>query len=282
MRVAVGQYAVTEDWRVNAEEACRRIKEADSAGADLLVLPEGAMALFIDDPSRIRAAAQPIDGPFVTALREATADTGLTVVFGMHEPAVAGPGLSGPTMDTKVYNTLVAVRNNEILATYRKLHLFDAFMHRESADVQAGTGAPVIIDCAGWKVGLMTCYDVRFPELARLLVDAGAQLIALPTAWLRGPSKEWHWEVMVTARALENTCYVVGAGECGRRNIGASMIVDPLGTAIARLSSEPGLLLTDLSLTRLNSARAVLPVLANRRFKVNPIPLSIPNESVPV
>ena len=123
---------------------------------------------------------------------------------------------------------------------------------------------------AGWRVGLMTCYDVRFPETARLLVDAGAQVLALPAAWVRGPAKERHWEVMVTARALENTCYVAASGECGRRNIGASMVVDPLGTVRDRLADRPGLLWAVADREELDEARRRLPVLANRRFRVDP------------
>ncbi|WP_020499457.1 nitrilase-related carbon-nitrogen hydrolase [Sciscionella marina] len=261
MRVAIGQFAVEEDWRANAGQARGYLREASAAGVDLLVLPEDSMALFIDEPGKIRDAAQPVDGPYVSALREGSAETpGMTTVFGMHEPGVDG----------KVYNTLVAIRGGEVLATYRKLHLYDAFGARESDRVAPGSGDPVVIDCAGWKIGLMTCYDVRFPELARLLVDAGAQAIACPTAWVRGPLKEWHWEVMVTARALDNTCYLIGAGECGRRNIGSSLVVDPLGTAVARLGTRPGLLFAELDPELLTTARENLPVLANRRFRVDP------------
>lgn len=265
MRIAIGQYAVAEEWRVNAEEAVHRLEQASERGADLLVLPEGSMALFIDEPEKIVAAAQPLDGPYVAALREVSKRHQTTVVFGMHEPADTSE--SGTE---RVYNTLVAVRGGEIVATYRKLHLYDAFGKLESDRVRPADGPPVQLDCAGWKVGLMTCYDVRFPELARLHADAGADLIVLPTAWVRGPAKEWHWEVMVTARALENTCYVAGAGECGRRNIGASLVVDPLGTAIARLGADPGLLVADIDQASVAAAREQLPVLANRRFRVDP------------
>ncbi|MEK8171118.1 nitrilase-related carbon-nitrogen hydrolase [Streptomyces sp. M19] len=125
------------------------------------------------------------------------------------------------------------------MGRYRKIHLYDAFGDRESANVRPADEPPVVIEVAGTRVGLMTCYDVRFPELARLLVDAGAEVLALPAAWVRGPAKERHWELMVAARALENTCWVAASGECGPRNIGNSMVVDPLGTVVARLSAAP-------------------------------------------
>lgn len=116
------------------------------------------------------------------------------------------------------------------------------------------------------KVGLMTCYDVRFPELARRLAIEGAEVLVLPSAWLRGPLKEMHWEVLVTARALENTCYLVAVGECGPRNIGNSMVVDPLGVAVVKAAEAPTLLYAELDAARIAYARSVLPVLENRRF----------------
>jgi deaminated glutathione amidase len=260
MRIAVGQFASTEDWQTNLKTCMTLIDEAVEGGADLLVLPEDSLALFIDEPARIAEAAQPLDGPFVTALRAHTEGSRTTVVAGVHEPAGDG----------KVFNTLVAVRDGEIAAAYRKVHLYDAFGSRESDRVRPGDGEPVVLDCAGWRVGLMTCYDVRFPEMARLLVDAGAQILAVPAAWVRGPAKEWHWEVMVTARALENTCYVAASGECGRRNIGSSMVVDPLGIVRDRLADRPGLLWAIADRDELDEARSRLPVLANRRFRVDP------------
>jgi len=122
------------------------------------------------------------------------------------------------------------------------------------------------VEVDGMKVGLMTCYDIRFPELARRLVLDGADLLVLPAAWVKGPLKEMHWEVLVTARALENTCYVVAVGECGPRNIGNSLVVDPLGVAIARAAEGPALVFADLDPQRIQDVRRALPVLANRRF----------------
>jgi predicted amidohydrolase len=260
MRIAVGQFASTEDWTANLKSCLALVDQAVAGGADLLVLPEDSLALFIDQPARIAGVAQPLDGPFVTALAERTAGTSVTVVAGLHEPAGDG----------KVFNTLAAVRDGAVVASYRKIHLYDAFGSRESDRVRPGDGEPVVFDCAGWTVGLMTCYDVRFPEIARLLADRGAEVIALPAAWVRGPAKERHWEVMTVARALENTCYVAASGECGRRNIGASMVVDPLGTVRARLADAPGLAWATADRPELDEARRRLPVLANRRFAVDP------------
>lgn len=116
------------------------------------------------------------------------------------------------------------------------------------------------------KVGLMTCYDIRFPELARRLALDGAEVLVLPAAWVRGPQKERHWALLTATRALENTCYLVATGECGPRNIGNSMTIDPLGVTIAQAAESATLIFADLEAERLAYARRILPVLENRRF----------------
>lgn len=256
MKVALGQFAVEREWRKNAAAIVALMSEAAAAGADMLVLPEGVLARDASDPSFILTAAQSLDGPFVSQIRAASKGSAMTVIMNISVP-------SGPQ---KVWNTLIAIRHGEVIAEYRKLHLYDAFATRESEHVTPGHAIPPLITVAGYKVGLMTCYDVRFPEMARRLALDGAEVIALPAAWLKGALKESHWQLMVRARALENTVYVVAAGECGVRNIGCSMVVDPLGVVIARSAETPALQYAELDAKRLHYAREALPVLANRRF----------------
>lgn len=257
MKVALGQFAVSREWQENADTCLRLIEEAKAGGAALLVLPEGILARDIADPHIVLKSAQELDGPFMTQLLEANRGSDLTVMMSVHTPAGDG----------RVWNVLVAIRNGEIIAQYRKLHLYDAFSAKESTNVTPGGDVPALVDVAGFKIGLMTCYDVRFPELARRLVLDGADVLVLPAAWVKGPLKEAHWDVLVTARALENTAYVVAVGECGERNIGNSMVVDPLGVAIARAAEAPALVFCDIDADRIAHARDVLPVLANRRFE---------------
>ena len=256
MKVALGQFAVSREWQENAETCVSLMKQAAAGGADLLVLPEGILARDIADPDIVLKTAQPLDGPFMTRVLEASRGLDLTMMTCIHVPAGTG----------RVFNTLVAVRDGAIVAAYRKLHLYDAFSAKESTNVEPGEEIPALVEVKGLRVGLMTCYDLRFPEMARRLVVDGADLIALPAAWVRGLGKEAHWEVLVTARALENTCYVVAVGECGERNIGASMVVDPLGVAVARAAEAPALVFAEVDPARIAHARSVLPVLANRRF----------------
>ncbi|XBS71426.1 deaminated glutathione amidase [Acerihabitans sp. KWT182] len=256
MKVAMGQFMVVREWQANAETCIALMEEARRGGADLLVLPEAVLARDNADPDFVLKAAQPLDGPFVSRLLAESRGNSLTTMMSVHVPAPEG----------KAWNVLIAIRHGDIIAGYRKLHLYDAFSVRESRNVTAGDDIPPLVEVAGMRVGLMTCYDVRFPELARRLALDGAEVLVLPAAWVRGPLKEMHWEVLVTARALENTCYVVAVGECGPRNIGSSLAVDPLGVAIARGAEEPSLMFADLSAERIAYARRQLPVLENRRF----------------
>ena len=256
MKAAIGQFAVAKSWQENAETCIGLMREAAAAGADMLVLPEGILARDITDPDSVLKSAQPLDGPFMQALMAESGGNGLTTLFCIHTPAAPG----------KVFNVLVGLRGGKVIAAYRKLHLYDAFSMQESRNVAPGDAVPPLIEVGGLKVGLMTCYDIRFPELARRLADDGADMFAVPAAWVRGPLKEHHWETLVTARALENTCYIIASGECGARNIGMSLAVDPLGVAVARAAEAPALIFADVTPERIAHARAVLPALANRRF----------------
>jgi len=256
MKVALGQFAVKREWQENATTCLSMMDQASRADADLLVLPEAVLASDITNPDLILEAAQPLDGPFLSQLLVASKGTRLTTVLGMHVPGNSH----------KVFNVLVVIRDGKLMAEYRKLHLYDAFAMQESTRVEAGEQVPPLVEVAGMKVGLMTCYDVRFPELARRLVLDGADVLVLPSAWVKGPLKEMHWDLLTRTRALENTCYVVAVGECGTRNIGNSMVVDPLGVPISRAAESHALIFAELDPQRIATARAMLPVLDNRRF----------------
>ena len=254
MKVALGQFAVAPDWETNQRQCLDLIAQAKAGGAELLLLPEGILAQDINNPELLPQTAQPLDGPFMEGLRAAS-----------HGIAVAGC-VNVPDGHGRFYNTQFVLRDGAFIAQYRKLHLYDAFSMKESQRTSPGLDLPPVVQIGDMKVGLMTCYDVRFPELARHLALAGAEAILLPAAWVRGPMKERHWEIMAVARALENTCYVVAVGECGARNCGASMVVDPLGVIALALGESPARGFATLDRERIAHARRVLPVLQNRRF----------------
>lgn len=256
MRVAVGQFAVTPEWRVNAQTCVSLMQKAAEQGAELLVLPEALLARDDRDPDLSVKSAQPLDGDFIGHLKAQSRCDTLTTIFTVHTPA----------SDGRARNTLVALRAGEVIAHYHKLHLYDAFSIQESRRVDAGQALPPLIEVAGFKVGVMTCYDLRFPDMAVALALQGAELLALPAAWVRGPLKEHHWSTLLAARALDTTCYVVASGECGTRNIGQSYIIDPLGVTLAGAGMSPQLIISEVSREHLLSVRQQLPVLENRRF----------------
>ena len=256
MYVAVGQFAVTPEWEVNARKCLSLMAEARQKGASLLVLPEALLARDDNDPDLSVKSAQSLEGPFLNMLCQESAGNTMTTVFAVHVPSTPG----------RAINTLVVLRDGAIIARYAKLHLYDAFSIQESRLVDPGDVIPPLLEIDGLKIGLMTCYDVRFPDLALNLALQGADVLVLPAAWVKGPLKEHHWATLLTARALDTTCYVVAAGECGNKNIGQSRVVDPLGITIAAAAEAPVLLLTEIISERIALARQQLPVLRNRRF----------------
>ncbi|MEV7429614.1 carbon-nitrogen hydrolase family protein [Nocardioides sp. NPDC092400] len=251
MRVALVQEAAGLDPDANRA----RLADLVPAGADLVVLPEAFARDFGEAGSDVGAYAEPVDGRFADEVDRVAAVRRTTVVAGMFE---TGPDAARP------YNTLVVRGAAE--AAYRKVHLYDSFGYRESDRLTAGPPAPVVVDVAGARVGLMTCYDLRFPELARLLVDEGAEVLVVPAAWVAGERKVDHWRTLVRARAIENTVYVVACGQPGPRYSGHSMVVDPLGDVLAEAGEGPELLTAELRPDVLEQARRTNPSLANRRL----------------
>jgi predicted amidohydrolase len=236
---------------------------AAQRGARLVVFPE--YSSFFEPALGMAsvAAAQPLDGAFTASLRGIATTERVHVVAGMVETSDDA---------ARVFNTLVAIDpHGAVAATYRKLHLYDAFGVRESDTVVAGPLAePETFPVGDLTVGLQTCYDLRFPEVTRRIVDAGADLVLVPSEWVRGPLKEHHWRTLVVARALENTVYLAAADHPPPVGVGNSMIVDPMGVELATLGEQSGIALAWLSKRRIDEVRALNPALALRRFRVVP------------
>ncbi len=266
MRVALGQIPISSDPQVNLGRVRAAAEAAASQGAGLAVFPEGTQARFSAD---LRALAEPLDGPFCLGLADAARSAGLAIAAGVFEPAPDG----------RVFNTTVGFdTDGSLVAVYRKIHLFDALGHRESDSVAPGDEV-VIASMGGLRVGFMTCYDVRFPELARALAAGGADLLVLPAAWAAGTFKEEHWVTLVRARAIENTIWLAAAGQVpdpaepqtrAPTGIGRSMLVDPMGTVRIDLGPAEGLGVGDVDTEQTARVRAALPSLANRRDDVLP------------
>jgi predicted amidohydrolase len=261
--IAVAQFAPSMDPAINLEFMRTHATTAVGRGARLVVFPEYSSYFSPTLGQDFVDAAQPLDGEFVTAIRALAAELGVYLVVGLVERIDEAARFS---------NTLVAVSPaGDVVATYRKLHLYDAFGDKESTWVRPGNiEPPQLFEFEGFAVGLQTCYDLRFPEVTRRLVDAGATLVVVPSEWVRGPLKEHHWRTLVTARALENTIYVAAADQTPPIGVGNSMIVDPMGVEIATVGEISDVAVATISLHRIGTVRLLNPALALRRFAVIP------------
>ncbi len=244
-------------WASGLEPAGNRdrLAEGVTPGADLVVFPEAFARDFGEAGSDVSPYAEEVDGPFASELARVAEAASCTAVAGMFEVA------DDPT---RPHNTLVVAGTAQ--AAYRKIHLYDSFGYRESDRITGGATEPVVVDVAGWQVGLMTCYDLRFPELARRLVDAGAEVIVVPAAWLPGDRKVEHWRTLLAARAIENTCFVVGAAQPEPRYCGHSAVFGPMGGLLGEAAGGEATFEVTLDRDDLRSTRRTNPSLANRRL----------------
>ncbi|MEZ0072575.1 carbon-nitrogen hydrolase family protein [Planotetraspora sp. GP83] len=258
-RVALCQIPVAHDPKTNLESVRDALARAE--GARLAVFPEATLTRF---GRGVIETAEPLDGPFVTGLAQAAREHGTAVIAGVFEPAEGG----------RVHNTAVAIDEaGELVAAYRKIHLFDSFGARESELVAPGD-APAVVRLAGLRVGLITCYDVRFPELARALVDEGADVFAVIAAWGSGPMKEEHWATLVKARAIENTTWTIAVGQAPNPavqdgfGVGRSMLIDPMGVVRHDLGPGPAVQVGEIDSSLTEIVRTTLPSLEHRRLGV--------------
>jgi predicted amidohydrolase len=263
VQVAIAQFAPALDKEQNLADARKLVEEAVSRGAEVVVLPEYSMFTAPRMDERFVESAEPLDGPFVTGLGELARRHGVHVVAGVNE-RLDEPG--------RISNTLVAIAPDaEIVARYSKVHLYDAFGYKESDVVRHGEiTTPGTFAVGGLRFGMQTCYDLRFPEITRYLVDAGVDVLALPADWVPGPLKEDHWRTLVRARAIENTIYVAAAGQCAPTGAGNSMIIDPMGVVVASLGEGTGTAAGAVSAERIAEVRKKNPALRLRRFDVTP------------
>jgi len=260
--VAVAQFGPTADPDANLQQIAELSERAAARGARIVLFPEYS-SYFVDPFDHTLAAhAQDVDGAFVAGLRDIAREHGVHIVAGLLE--------RGDDAE-RVRNTVVAVDGDGVRATYRKLHLYDAFGQRESDWVQAGTiGQPETFEVEGIRFALMTCYDLRFPEVARMLADTGAHVVLVAAEWVRGPLKEHHWRTLMHARAIENTLYVAGADHPPPLGVGASMIVDPQGVELAAVGVARDVALAWVDADAVARVRRVNPALELRRFRIEP------------
>lgn len=263
MKVSVGQFNPGGDVAANLAVMRRLAAEARADGGRLVVFPEESMFSVGRVAGEFVAAVEAEWTTFVQGVSRIAADVGIAVIAGGYESSA----------EARPYNTLVAVdEDGAILGTYRKLHLYDAFSYQESRRIKPGDNGVTLVDIGGFQVGIMTCYDIRFPEQARALALAGADLICVAAAWFKGDHKVDHWETLLKARAIENTVWIAAAGTSSDHCIGHSVVLDPMGIPQDFLDDEvEGVATADVTHKRIEEVREFLPVLRNRRFESNAV-----------
>jgi predicted amidohydrolase len=264
LRVACVQLTSRADRDANLETAERLVARAAAAGADLVVLPEKWNG--IGDAATLHALAEPLEGgESLEALAGWARRHGVAIVGGSITERREGR--------EKLSNTCCVLdAEGALVAVYRKIHLFDVevggLVYRESEAEEPGD-EPVVVEVEGWPVGLSVCYDLRFPELYRILALEGAELLTVPAHFTLVTGKD-HWELLLRARAVENQCYVAAAAQVGetmpgRPSFGRSLVADPWGIVVAAAPDEETVVVAELDRGRVRSVREKLPSLANRR-----------------
>ena len=264
LRAAAVQLTATPDKAANLQVADLLVRRAAADGARLVVLPEKWSVL--GRGADLREGAEPLDGPAITWARDAARELGIDLVAGSVSERVAG--------DDKLRNTSLHIGpDGEIKATYRKMHMFDVevdgTVYRESEHEAPGDDVVLSTTADGVELGLTVCYDIRFPELYRILAVRGARVVTIPAAFTV-PTTRDHWEVLVRARAIEDQCFVIAANQVGTHveglaSGGRSMIVDPWGLVLAQAADAQTVITADLDLDAQAAIRTRLPSLANRR-----------------
>jgi len=264
VRAAAVQLNSTADPSANLASADRLTRAAAADGAGLIVLPEKWTAIGTDE--QLRSAAESLDGPAIAWARATARELGVDLVAGSILERLPG--------QQKLANTSVHVGpDGELRAVYRKLHMFDVQVggrsYRESELEEPGDEIVASETADGVELGLSICYDLRFPELYRILAVRGARVIAVPAAFTLATTRD-HWETLLRARAIENQAFIVAANQVGAhpggyRSGGRSMIVDPWGLILAQAPDTKGYVVAGLDLERQREIREQLPSLANRR-----------------
>jgi deaminated glutathione amidase len=264
LRVACVQLNASAEKAENIERMEALVARAAATGADVVVLPEKWNGIGLAE--RLREIAEPLEsGETVEAMAEWARRHGITLVGGSIAERREGR--------EKLSNTCVVFDSGgEVIAVYRKIHMFDVevggHVYRESEAEEPGD-APATCEAEGWKLGLTVCYDVRFPELYRILALEGAELVTVPAAFTLYTGKD-HWELLLRARAVENQCYIAAANQWGtyadgKAAYGRSMIVDPWGIVVAQAADEDGVVAAEIDRAHLERVRDSLPSLANRQ-----------------
>jgi predicted amidohydrolase len=257
-KIATAQTTSSAEWKDNLQKAAYYVSKAGRLGAGMIVFPEYFMTCYPTAKVCYRAEAQNLRGPFVKQMQCLAKENEMWMIFGMNEDS-ADPARS--------YNTVVVLdEKGQIAGTYRKNHLFDAFSFRESEDTIPGSQMFEPLDTPAGKIGIGTCYDLRFPETARNAAVKGAEIMLYPSAWVKGEGKYMHWKTLLCARAIENAMYVIGCCHYSQRYyMGRSLGFGPSGELLLEAGEKEELQVMEIDLEKVKKVRHENPVLRNRR-----------------
>lgn len=249
----------------NLIESLKYIKEAADRQADYIFFPEFQMAFSSNTQTldELYKTAETLpDSKFIKRLCQYSKKYKIGIVGTFFEK-------NPYKKDKRVFDTAFSTdKNGKIVSVYRKLHLYDAFGFKESLKFSRGDKIPKLITTPIGKMGLMICYDIRFPELSRILTVNGSDILVIPSGWIHGIMKEEHWITMLKARAMENGVYVIAPNQVGNIFCGRSMIVDPLGSILTDLGDKIGVEFVGIQRERIDEVRKTLPLLKNRRTDI--------------
>jgi len=264
MKVAVVQFKASTTKETNLKKIIKFISQAAKNKAALVAFPEFMM--FYTNSSQtskqLASLAETIKGNFVTTIANTARENKIQVIGSFYEKS---------TKKDRVYDTSFVIdRSGKVISTYRKIHLYDALGFRESDKMISGSKIAKPVSTSIGKVGMMICYDLRFPEMSRALAVSGSEVLVVPSAWVKGTMKEEHWLTINKTRAIENGCYVIAPDQVGNMYCGRSVVVDPYGKILLDMKKKQGIGYVNIELKKIKNIRKVLPLLKNRRTDVYP------------
>ena len=264
MKAAVVQFKASTNKETNLKKIVSYIEKASSKNATLCAFPEFMMFYTNSSqtPKQLATLSETINGNFVKTIAKAAKENRIQVVGSFYEKS---------RKKDRVYDTSFVIdKTGKVISTYRKIHLYDALGFRESDKMASGSKISKPVKTAVGKVGMMICYDLRFPEMSRSLAAAGSEVLVAPSAWVKGNMKEEHWITINKTRAIENGCYVIAPDQVGNIYCGRSIVVDPYGKVLLDMKKKQGIAYVDIDLKKVKQTRKVLPLLKNRRTDVYP------------
>lgn len=264
MKAAVVQLKASTNKETNLKNILTYITKAAKNKATLVAFPEFMMFYTNSKQTSKQLAdlSETINGNFVSTIAKAAKDNQIQVVGSFYEKS---------KKKDRVYDTSFVIdKSGKVISTYRKIHLYDALGFRESDKMASGSKIAKPVNTTIGKIGMMICYDLRFPEMSRSLASSGSEILVAPSAWVRGEMKEDHWITINKTRAIENGCYVIAPDQVGNIYCGRSIVVDPYGKILLDMKKKQGIGYAKIDLKKVKQTRKVLPLLKNRRTDVYP------------